>query len=172
MRFPGRNSQEEGEMPVFSVLEEKLYKLLLGICFLLMLAMVAIIFGQVIARYAFSNSLTWSEEAGRYLFVWMTFLGTALAVRNRSHVALDVLIGKLPQYLQKPVIAFGYLSMMALAGVMIYAAVNMMTMGSRQLSAALQLPMRWVYMVLPVSGVMIIFYLAKNLYEDCTQRRS
>lgn len=154
---------------MFSILEEKLYKLLLGICFVLMLAMVGIIFGQVIARYAFSNSLTWSEELGRYLFVWMTFLGTALAVRNRSHVALDVLIGKLPPYLQKSVIAFGYLTMMALAGVMIYAAVNMMTMGSRQVSAALQIPMRWVYMVLPVSGVMIIFYLAKNLYEDCIQ---
>jgi TRAP-type C4-dicarboxylate transport system permease small subunit len=156
-------------MPVFSVLEEKLYKLLLGICFVLMLAMVAIIFGQVVARYAFSNSLTWSEEVGRYLFVWMTFLGTALAVRNRSHVALDVLIGKLPPLLRKPVIAFGYLTMMALACVMIYAAVNMMTLGSRQVSAALQIPMKWVYLVLPVSGVMIIFYLAKNLYEDCLQ---
>ncbi|QDR79367.1 TRAP transporter small permease [Sporomusa termitida] len=154
---------------MFSVWEEKLYKLLLGLCFLLMLAMVSIIFLQVIARYAFGNSLTWSEEAGRYLFVWMTFLGTPLAVRNRSHVALDVLIGKLPRQLRKPVIAFGYLAMMALAGVMIYAAVNMMTLGSRQVSAALQLPMKWVYLVLPVSGALIVFYLAKNLYEDCIQ---
>ncbi|SDE81358.1 2,3-diketo-L-gulonate TRAP transporter small permease protein YiaM [Sporomusa acidovorans DSM 3132] len=137
-----------------------------------MLGMVAIIFVQVIARYAFSNSLTWSEEVGRYLFVWMTFLGTALAVRNKAHVALDVLVGKLPPLLQKAVIVFGYLSMMVFAGVLVYAAVNMMTLGTRQVSAALQIPMRWVYMVLPVSGVLIIFYLAKNLYEECWQRRS
>ncbi|SCM81692.1 TRAP transporter small permease [Sporomusa sp. GT1] len=154
---------------MFSVLEKKLYKFLLGMSFLLMLSMVSVIFLQVISRYVFSNSLTWSEEVGRYLFVWITFLGTALAVRNRSHVALDVLIGKLPQSLKKPVIAFGYLTMMALAGVMIYAAINMITLGSRQVSAALQIPMYWVYLILPVSGVLIIFYLAKNLYEDCMQ---
>ena len=56
-------------------MEEKLYKLLKTFSFLLMLTMVVIIFAQVLARYAFSNSLSWSEEIGRYLFVWMSFIG-------------------------------------------------------------------------------------------------
>ena len=157
---------------MFWQLEEKLYKVLLTICFLLMLAMVTIIFTQVIARYVFSNSLTWSEEVGRYVFVWITFLGAALAVRNKAHVALDVLVVRLPLTLRVPIIAFGYVAMMVLAGIMIYASITMINMGSRQVSAALQLPMKYVYMILPVSGALIIFYLARNMYLDCTQRRS
>lgn len=157
---------------MFWQLEEKLYKVLLTICFLLMLAMVTIIFTQVIARYVFSNSLTWSEEVGRYVFVWITFLGAALAVRNKAHVALDVLVVRLPLPLRVPIIAFGYVAMMVLAGIMIYASITMINMGSRQVSAALQLPMKYVYMILPVSGALIIFYLARNMYLDCTQRRS
>lgn len=150
---------------MFSKIEEKVYKALLFFCFLLMLAMISIIFTQVIARYAFHNSLTWSEEVGRYLFVWITFLGAALGVRNKSHVALDILIKKLPPLPKNIIVTFTTLAMMVFSAVLIYASMTMLAIGSRQVSAALQLQMKWVYTILPVSGFLIIFYLGKNLYE-------
>ena len=82
-------------------IEKILYKTLYYFMVFLMLTMVTIIFIQVIARYIVHNSLTWSEEIGRYTFVWITFFGTALAVKERSHVALDILIKKLPTLLKK-----------------------------------------------------------------------
>ena len=51
-----------------SVLNKALYWLIAS----LMFAMAVLIFAQVLARYAFGNSLTWSEEVGRYIFVWMS----------------------------------------------------------------------------------------------------
>jgi TRAP-type C4-dicarboxylate transport system permease small subunit len=152
-------------------LEEKLYKVLKNFCFVLMLAMVTITFTQVIARYAFSNSLSWSEEAGRYIFVWMTFFGAAMAVRNRQHVNLDMLVNNLPIRLQKACLLLSYISMMIFTAVLIYGGFKFVARGSRQISSALEIPMNYVYIVLPVGGLLIFAYLIKNLYEDVLARR-
>jgi TRAP-type C4-dicarboxylate transport system permease small subunit len=136
-----------------------------------MLAMVVIIFAQVVARYALSNSLSWSEEIGRYIFVWMTFIGSAIAVRNKLHVALDMFVVRLPRSLQKLCLMISYVSMMIFTGVVIYGGYKFVLKGSNQISAALQLPMHYVYLVLPIGGGLIFFYLLKNFYEDLFVRR-
>jgi TRAP-type C4-dicarboxylate transport system permease small subunit len=138
---------------------------------MLMLAMVTIIFSQVIARYAFSNSLSWSEEAGRYIFVWMTFLGAAMAVRNRQHVSLDLIVKSLPKFAQKLLMTISYLSMMIFTAVLIFGGFKFVTRGSRQASSALEIPMHYVYIVLPLGGILIFAYLIKNFYEDVLARR-
>lgn len=152
-------------------MEKRLYTLLKGICFLLMLAMVTIIFSQVVARYLFSNSLSWSEELGRYIFVWMTFIGSAIAVRNKLHVTLDMFVMKFPHALQKFCLVISYLSMMVFTSVLIYGGFKFVAKGSSQMSAAMQLPMHYVYIVLPIGGGLIFFYLMKNFYEDVFARR-
>ncbi|MHB8948193.1 MAG: TRAP transporter small permease [Rhodoferax sp.] len=152
-------------------MEKRLYALLRTVCFLLMLAMVSIIFSQVLARYAFSDSLSWSEEAGRYIFVWMTFLGAALAVRDRQHVSLDLVLKSLPFALQKLLIIVSYVSMLIFTAVVIYGGVQFVARGSSQMSSALEIPMHYVYIVLPLGGVLIFAYLMKNFYEDVFARR-
>jgi TRAP-type C4-dicarboxylate transport system permease small subunit len=151
--------------------ETLLYKFLKTVCFLLMLAMVVIIFAQVVARYALHNSLSWSEELGRYLFVWMTFIGSAIAVRNKLHVSLDMLVTKLPSALQKLCLVISYVSMMVFTAVLIYGGYRFVLRGSKQISAAMQVPMHYVYLVLPVGGGLIFFYLLKRFYEDVFMRR-
>ena len=152
-------------------MEAMLYRFLKAVCFLLMLAMVTVIFSQVVARYAFSNSLSWSEEIGRYLFVWMTFIGSAIAVRNRLHVSLDMFVAKFPRQIRKLCLVISYVSMMIFTGILIYGGYLFVMRGSQQISAAMQLPMHYVYIVLPVGGGLIFFYLMKNLYEDVFVRR-
>lgn len=133
--------------------------------------MVATIFTQVIARYAFANSLSWSEEAGRYIFVWITFLGAAMAVRNRQHVSLDMLVNKLPNSLKTTCLVVSYVSMMIFTSVLIYGGFKFVTRGSQQISSALEIPMHYVYIVLPLGGILIFAYLIKNFYEDVLARR-
>jgi len=152
-------------------LEKRLYALLRTVCFLLMLAMVSVIFSQVLARYAFSNSLSWSEEIGRYIFVWMTFLGAALAVRDRQHVSLDLVLKILPYSLQKLLIVISYISMLIFTAVVIYGGIQFVARGSSQMSSALEIPMHYVYIVLPLGGALIFAYLIKNFYEDVLARR-
>lgn len=152
-------------------MEKKFYRALRTVCFLLMLAMVAVTFTQVLARYVFSNSLSWSDEVGRYIFVWMTFLGAAMAVRNKQHVALDAIVNVLPPVLRKASLIVSYVSMMIFTSVLIYGGFKFVARGSRQISSALEIPMHYVYIVLPVGGVLILAYLFKNFYEDVVARR-
>jgi TRAP-type C4-dicarboxylate transport system permease small subunit len=60
-----------------------------------MLAMVVLVFGNVVLRYGFNSGLTVSEELSRWLFVWMTFLGAVVALRDNAHLGTDMLVGKL-----------------------------------------------------------------------------
>lgn len=62
----------------------------------LMLAlMVVLVFGNVVMRYAFNSGITESEELSRWLFVWLTFLGAVVAVRERAHLGSDMLTSRL-----------------------------------------------------------------------------
>lgn len=54
---------------------------------------VILVFFQVILRYVFSSSLSWSEELARYIFIWQIWLGTSVAQRDNSHVRIEALGG-------------------------------------------------------------------------------
>jgi TRAP-type transport system small permease protein len=58
--------------------------------------MVVLVFGNVVLRYAFNSGITVSEELGRWLFVWITFTGAVVALREHAHLGTDVLLSRLP----------------------------------------------------------------------------
>lgn len=62
---------------------------------LLMLAMVLMVFGNVVLRYGFNSGITFSEELSRWAFVWMVFLGAIVALKDNGHLGTDVLVGRL-----------------------------------------------------------------------------
>ena len=58
--------------------------------------MVALVFGNVVLRYGFNSGITVSEEVSRWLFVWMTFLGAVVALKEHGHLGSDMLVSRLP----------------------------------------------------------------------------
>ena len=70
--------------------------------------MVAMVFGNVVLRYAFNSGITISEEVSRWLFVWITFLGAIVAVRERGHLGTDFLLARLPPLGQRICLALSY----------------------------------------------------------------
>ena len=58
--------------------------------------MVVLVFGNVVLRYAFNSGITVSEEVSRWLFVWLTFLGAIIAMREHGHLGVDSLVKRLP----------------------------------------------------------------------------
>ena len=70
----------------------KLLELLLVV---LLAAMVVMVFGNVVLRYVFNSGITVSEELSRWAFVWMTFLGAIVAVKENGHLGTDMLVGRL-----------------------------------------------------------------------------
>ena len=62
---------------------------------LLLALMVVLVFGNVVLRYAANSGITVSEELSRWLFVWMTFLGAIVAIKEHAHLGTDMLVGRL-----------------------------------------------------------------------------
>jgi TRAP-type C4-dicarboxylate transport system permease small subunit len=58
--------------------------------------MVVLVFGNVVLRYAFNSGITVSEEVSRWLFVWLTFLGGIVALKEHAHLGTDMLVSRLP----------------------------------------------------------------------------
>ena len=70
-----------------------LLKLVMVLCLALM---VILVFGNVVLRYGFNTGITVSEELSRWLFVYVTFLGAIVAMREHAHLGVDSLVKRLP----------------------------------------------------------------------------
>jgi TRAP-type transport system small permease protein len=68
---------------------------------LLLAVMVVLVFGNVLLRYAFNSGITVSEEMSRWLFVWLTFLGATVAIKEHAHLGTDMLVAHLPVWGKK-----------------------------------------------------------------------
>ena len=79
---------------------------------LLLAAMVVLVFGNVVLRYAFNSGITVSEEISRWLFVWMTFLGAIVALKEHGHLGTDMLVGRLGTTGKKLCLVVGQLLML------------------------------------------------------------
>jgi TRAP-type C4-dicarboxylate transport system permease small subunit len=72
----------------------RLLKLTIVLC---LAGMVVLVFGNVVLRYGFDSGITLSEELSRWLFVWLTFVGAAVAMREHGHLGMDSFVQKLPK---------------------------------------------------------------------------
>lgn len=83
-----------------------------GLLVLLLATMVVLVFGNVVLRYAFDSGITVSEEVSRWLFVWMTFIGALVALKERAHLGSDMLVSRLPRLGKQVCLVVGHLLML------------------------------------------------------------
>lgn len=91
--------------------------------------MVILVFGNVVLRYAFNSGITVSEELSRWLFVWLTFLGAIIALRERSHLGTDMLVSRLSPTGKRTCLVLGqglmlYINWLLFKGALDQASVN------------------------------------------------
>ena len=79
---------------------------------LLLAIMVVLVFGNVVLRYAFNSGITVCEELSRWLFVWLTFLGAIVALKEHGHLGTDMLVARLPTWGKKVCLVVGQLLML------------------------------------------------------------
>jgi TRAP-type C4-dicarboxylate transport system permease small subunit len=95
----------------------------------------AVTFAQVCARYVLGDPLIWSEEAARYLFVWVSMIGAALALREGGHFGLFLLI-------------------------LLKTGIDETNLASRQFAMTFPMRMQWAYLALPTGAGLMLFHLA------------
>lgn len=146
-------------------LDKLIMKVLFWACSFLMFLMALIITSQVISRYAFRMPLTWSEELGRYIFVWMSFIGMAAAIKLGSHVALDILVKKLTGISQKILILINNCFIFLFGACLTYSGSKLVKLGIGQKSPTLEIPMQYIYIIIPISGVILIYFVLSGTIE-------
>ncbi len=136
---------------------------------LLMGAAVLNVTWQVLSRFALGAPSSFTDELARYLLVWIGLLGSAVAMGQRLHVAVDLV----PKRLDRR--AAWLLALVAHGAVAVFALAVMVVGGARlvalsfelgQTTAALGLSLGWVYAVLPASGALVVLYALIFLIED------
>jgi TRAP-type C4-dicarboxylate transport system permease small subunit len=88
------------------------YRFLRFIIVACLAVMVVLVFGNVVLRYAFNSGITVSEELSRWLFVWLTFVGAVLALRDHAHLGMDSVVSRLPAWGKKACFILSNLLMM------------------------------------------------------------
>ena len=139
---------------------EKINDTLFGITrkasILLFAGMVVLSILQVVCRYVLKISLSFTEELARFLFIWVTFLGTAMAMRKGQHVKMELMLGAVPPAIRNALEFIGRVVSMCIYLVMIGGGVMVMQKTMDQTSAALNLPMSLVYLAVPVCGALML----------------
>ncbi len=121
--------------------------------------MVVLVFGNVVMRYAFNSGITLSEELSRWLFVWMTFMGAIVALKERGHLGTDMLVGKLGPGGKKFCLALSYGLMLYICWLLFSGAYQQTLINWDSTSAVMEVSMAWVYapgVVFAVLGGMML----------------
>lgn len=134
----------------------------------LMGLMVLCVTWQIVSRYLLGDPSQWTEELARFLLIWIGLLGGAYAYHVKMHLGLDLLSNKLSGsrkqlhalFVHSLVIVFSA-CVLVIGGMRIVQ----MTTELKQYSAALEVPMAFIYSALPISGVMLILYAAIAIIE-------
>ncbi len=127
--------------------------------------MTVLIFMQVIFRYVFKESLSWSEELARYMFIWLTFIGASIATREKTHINVATFVSNIKSYKTKKIfIIFANTLSMFFVGVLTFYGFNIASkvLQLKQVSASMPfLYVGIVYFAIPI-GSLIMFL---NLLE-------
>lgn len=146
-------------------LRQTIDKILAWIVIVLMGAAVLNVVWQVITRWVLQDPSSYTEELARYLLIWIGLLGAAYAAGQNLHLAIDILPMKLAGAARHRLeIVIQVIVFLFALGVMVIGGLRLATLTLRfgQISAALGLPLGYVYMAIPLSGALIMFYSASD----------
>ncbi|PAF15608.1 MAG: TRAP transporter small permease [Shouchella clausii] len=130
-----------------------------AVCAALLAFMTILTIYQVVMRYVFHSPSTMSEDILSYSFVWVSLLGTAMVFGQKDHMRLSFFSDKIKGKGQLVLSIFSELLISAVAiTVFLVGGKAVMGVGVLQTSPTLGIHMDWIYIILPISGVLIIVY--------------
>ena len=121
--------------------------------------MVVLVFGNVVMRYGFNSGITLSEELSRWLFVWMTFMGAIIALKEHGHLGTDMLVGKLGPAGKKFCLGLSYVLMLYVCWLLFSGAYQQAMINLDSTSAVMEASMAWIYapgLVFAVFGGLVL----------------
>lgn len=130
--------------------------------------MVALVFGNVVMRYAFNSGFTLSEELSRWLFVWLTFLGAVIALRDNAHLGTDMLVGRLSPRGKRLFMGISLLLMLFCLWLIFKGTYDQFLVNIDSLSPVMEVSMGWFFAGGMVFSALSLPILLLDLYRLLT----
>jgi TRAP-type C4-dicarboxylate transport system permease small subunit len=133
----------------------------------LIVLMVAGNFWQIFTRFVLNNAADWTEEFLRYALIWLTMLGVPYAYGKNQHIAIEFITNKFSVRGKAIDEIFIQILILLISVFVLIGGGIMVTMNAvGQRSAALNLPMQFYYLGVPICGVLMIIYTVPKLIEQ------
>lgn len=133
---------------------------------LILFVMLVVVFVQVVFRYVLNSSLSWTEEVARFLQVYLTFVGSVLAMKIGAHISLgDSLTKRLPKIGRIAIFLITNIAIGAFLATMFVHGMRILQVVRFQSSASLEISMAYIYAVIPLSAALSLAFLIYNMYR-------
>jgi TRAP-type transport system small permease protein len=148
----------------FTFAVDAVYRLLLEYAKIVLLIIILIVSAQVISRKFLGTSIRWSEEVALFLMVWMAFIAMAIGVERHLHIAIEMFARLLPEKIQKiiqkinDIVTFWFGAILLIYGCRLVAITMTSTL------PATQWPSGLMYLMMPVSGIFIMYFSFLSLF--------
>ncbi|MFZ3045935.1 MAG: TRAP transporter small permease, partial [Desulfatirhabdiaceae bacterium] len=135
--------------------------------FITVMVVLLALFVNVVLRYTINYSLAWSEELVREVIIYTTLIGCSAAVKNRSMIKVDVLLQLVPKT-KYPLLFFSNLVTLVFATMMLYYGwqIAALQATTNQKTIILQIPLVYLYALMPLMGGMMILRTIQVMYQD------
>jgi TRAP-type C4-dicarboxylate transport system permease small subunit len=134
--------------------------------------MATFVFANVILRYFFNEGLTWAEEASRYLFIWLIFLGAIVAYQENVHLGVDTLVKKLSINGRRKLFIINNIILVITMGLCVHGTWKMTVLTGDQVSSSMQIPLALVYVSGFICSASMVLISLHNLYRLITGKMS
>lgn len=137
----------------------------------LCLSMALIVMLQVFSRYALNNSLFWSEELGRMLLVWLTFVGATVAYKRGAHPGMSILVQRLPRRLELCCNLLAHAACILLFAVMLVQGWYFWNMLAPQMTVSLGVSRQVPFAAIPLAGGVLLLHGAAFFLDTLMELR-
>ncbi len=142
-----------------------------GVAVTLFAAMVAVTTTGVFFRYVLNSALPWAEEADRYLFIWLSFVGASITMRRKGHIAVDILVRSFDPSLREWVALLAQTCVLAFLAVVFWASQKVIEVTSQTRATATDIPISWVYLAAPVGCLLIGIETVRLMAQTWKKRK-
>ena len=159
-------------MPILRWLDDNTEKTVILVCYLVM---TAIIFVEVIRRFAFGQQSAWSSTIPIYLFLWVTWMGCSYTAKQRSHLRFEELRLRMPYFGQFCAIMLDHIVWIGFSLLVIYYSVEQVQLSYDNFAIVQgtdNVMQWWFYLATPVAFSLLIFRVLQNLFEDLRRFRN
>jgi TRAP-type C4-dicarboxylate transport system permease small subunit len=112
-------------------------------------------FAQVLVRYVLGGSITWSEEAVRFLFIWLALIGAAITMQREGHIGVKVPVDLFPPRIHRLFSLFADVCILVFAVFLVVQGFRVSQATVANVSPAMQIPMSQFYLILPIAGMLL-----------------